>query len=51
MAGASTGVYEFDSRVRSQHVYKVYELHSLAGVVKLGSASWCGKMMNVINML
>ena len=30
---------------------KVYGLHSLTGVVKLVSASWCGKTTNVINTL
>ena len=29
MAGASTSAYEFDSMVRSQHVYNVHGLHSL----------------------
>ena len=51
MAGVSTSVYELDSMVKGQHVYKVYGLHSLTGVVKLVSASRCGKTTNVINML
>ena len=52
MAGASTSVYKFDSLVRGQHVYKnVWTSHSLTGVVKLVSASQCGKTTNVIIML
>ena len=39
MAGASTSVYESDSVVRGQHVYKVYGLYSLTDVVKLVSVS------------
>ena len=30
---------------------KVYRIHSMTGVVKLVSASWCGKTANVINTL
>ena len=29
MAGASTGIYEFDSIVRGHHIYKLYGLHAL----------------------
>ena len=51
MVGASTSVYEFNSVVGGSTFTEVFELHSLTGVVKLISASWCGKMINVINTL
>ena len=52
MAGANTSVYEFDSMVREASTFlKVYGLHSQTGVVKLVSASRCGKTINVVNTL
>ena len=51
MAGVSNSVYEFDSVVRGQDIYKVHGLHSLTGIVKLVSGSGHGKMTNVINTL
>ena len=52
MAGASNSVYEFDSVVRGQNVYKsVWTPLTDCGVVKLVSASWCRKTTNVINTL
>ena len=51
MAGAITIVYEFDSVVRGQHVYESVWTSPMTGVVKLVSASQCGKTTNVINKL
>ena len=51
MAGVSSSVYEFDSIVRGQDVYKSAWTSLTDGVVKLASGSRCGKMTNVINTL
>ena len=41
MAGASTSVYEFDSMVRGQHVYKS---------VWTSLTDWCGKTRKCIQV-
>ena len=51
MAGASTTVYEFDSVVRGQHIYKSVWTSLIDRCSKTQSASLCGKTMNAINML
>ena len=51
MAGASTSVYELIAWLEASTFLKVYGFHLQTGVVKLVSASRCGKMTNVVSTL